>query len=152
MTTMVGTQKSFIEAIKQLVELDYDAVEAYELAINNLENIEYKQSLEQFKSDHNIHITELAAFLARCNESCPTGSDNSKGLLAEGKVKLASIFGDQNILRAMLSNEEDTNTAYERMNARITEASDPEIKGIIARGLADEIKHKAWLKMTLDMS
>ena len=42
MATMVGTQKSFTEAIKELVELDYDALGAYEAAINNLENPEYK--------------------------------------------------------------------------------------------------------------
>jgi hypothetical protein len=35
MATMVGTQKSFTEAIKELVELDYDALGAYEAAINS---------------------------------------------------------------------------------------------------------------------
>ena len=40
MVTMVGKQKSFIEAVKELVELDYDILGAYEAAIDKLENPE----------------------------------------------------------------------------------------------------------------
>ena len=146
MATMVGTQKSFTQAIKELVELDYDALGAYESAINNLENPEYKKKFEEFKLDHQRHITELSAFLSRCNETAPSGPDNMKKVLVKGKVELASLFGDQNILSAMLSNEEDTNTAYERINARIGESADKEIAKIIASGLADERKHKDWIQ------
>jgi rubrerythrin len=149
MATMVGTQKSFTQAIKELVELDYDALEAYESAINNLENPEYKKKFEEFKLDHQRHITELSAFLSRCNETAPGGPDNMKKVLVKGKVELASLFGDQNILSAMLSNEEDTNTAYERINARIGESADKEIAKIIADGLADERKHKDWIQSNI---
>jgi rubrerythrin len=149
MATMVGTQKSFTQAIKELVELDYDALEAYESAINNLENPEYKKKFEEFKLDHQRHITELSAFLSRCNETAPSGPDNMKKVLVKGKVELASLFGDQNILSAMLSNEEDTNTAYERINARIGESADKEIAKIIADGLADERKHKDWIQSNI---
>ena len=114
MATMVGTQKSFTEAIKELVELDYDALGAYEAAINNLENPEYKRKFEEFKLDHQRHITELTAFLSRCNETAPSGPDNIKKILVKGKVELASLFGDQDILKAMLSNEEDTKAQVEQ--------------------------------------
>lgn len=146
MVTMVGTQKSFVEAIKELVELDYDAIGAYESALNNLENPEYKKSFEEFMSDHKRHISELCDFLSRCNEEYPKGPDNFKKLLLKGKVEIASIFGDQNILRAMLSNEEDTNTAYERINARVNESTDSTISEVISRGLNDEKGHKKWLQ------
>jgi len=149
MATMVGTQKSFTQAIKELVELDYDALGAYESAINNLENSEYKKKFEEFKLDHQRHITELSAFLSRCNETAPSGPDNMKKVLVKGKVELASLFGDQNILSAMLSNEEDTNTAYERINARIGESADKEIAKIIAAGLADERKHRDWIQSNI---
>ena len=146
MATIVGTQKDFIGVIKQLIELDYDAVGAYEAAIKNLENPKYQQKLEEFKEDHNRHIAELSLFLSRCNEIPPTGPDNIKRFLAKGKVEIAALFGDQNILNAMLSNEEDTNTAYERVNSRIAESLDGKIAKIIASGLDDERKHKKWLQ------
>jgi hypothetical protein len=40
----------------------------------------------------------------------------------------------------MLSNEEDTNIAYERMNSRVAESSDAKIATIVANGLNDERK------------
>ncbi len=30
MTTLVGIQNNFVDAIKELIELDYDAIEAYD--------------------------------------------------------------------------------------------------------------------------
>jgi len=149
MVTMVGTQKSFIKAIQELIELDYDAIGAYESAIKNLTKQKYKEKLEDFKEDHQRHITELSAFLKRCKEKVPEGPDNTKKLLAKGKVEIASLFGDINILSAMLSNEEDTNTAYSRMNSRVDESNDAEIAQVIANGLADERKHKHWLQITI---
>lgn len=42
MATLVGTQKNFADALKALIELDYDAIEAYKAAIDRLENENYK--------------------------------------------------------------------------------------------------------------
>ena len=42
MATLVGTQTKFVDALKELAELDHDAIEAYEAAINRLENEFYK--------------------------------------------------------------------------------------------------------------
>ncbi len=38
MSTLVGTQDSFAKALCSLIELDFDMIEAYEAAINRLEN------------------------------------------------------------------------------------------------------------------
>ncbi len=149
MTTMVGTQKSFIEAVKELIELNYDALEAYEVAIDNIEDSEYKKNFKEFKDDHKRHIAELGTFLSKCNEIYPSGPDNTKSLLAIGRTELASLFGDRNIMNALLANEEDANDAYERMNARISDSSDAQIAQIIAQGLEDARKHKDWLKTNI---
>jgi uncharacterized protein (TIGR02284 family) len=147
MVTRVGQQANFIDAIKQLVELDYDAIEAYQTAIEKLENRNYKDKMSEFKQDHERHISELSEFIRRCGNHPPTSADYTKGLLVKGKVVLASMIGDSNILNAMLSNEEDTNTAYERMVGRAHESSDPDIRNILQKGLEDERKHRDWLKL-----
>ncbi|MBL0942527.1 MAG: DUF2383 domain-containing protein, partial [Alphaproteobacteria bacterium] len=67
MVTLVGTQEDFEVALKELLELDYDAVEAYEAAINRLENQEYKTQLNTFKNDHERHIKEISALLKKHN-------------------------------------------------------------------------------------
>src|SRR5690606_437297 len=101
------------ELLQDLIELDYDAIEAYEEAIKRLDNGGYKQKLEKFKADHERHTQNLAAPLRSMGEDVPTGP-SAKRFLTRGKVVLADMAGDFAILKAMKSNEDDTNTAYER--------------------------------------
>lgn len=147
MVTMVGTQSDLIAAIKDLIELDYDAVEAYEAALNRLDREEYKKKLDEFKADHERHIEELSTYLKVKNEKAPE-SGSMKQLLTQGKVVLGNMIGDISILQAMQSNESDTNTAYERMNQRTD--TEEEIKDVLARGLEDEKKHYQWLQSVLE--
>lgn len=146
MTTLVGTQTDFSDALRNLLELDYDAVEAYDAAINRLENTTYIQKLSEFRDDHKRHIQELSNLLRSHNEETPEGP-SMKQWLTKGKVVLANLVGDDTILGAMKTNEEDTNTAYERMAEREDQWDDA--KAIIQRGLHDERKHKRWLDDTL---
>jgi rubrerythrin len=146
MATFVGTQENFTEALQALVELEYDAIEAYQTAIDKLDNIEYKKQLEAFKKDHQRHIEELSATLMNHAEKAPTGP-SSKQWLTKGKVVLATLIGDRAILSAMLDNEDDMNVAYERMVRRDDQWKD--VKECVAQGLADEVRHKNWLKQAL---
>lgn len=148
MATMVGIEANFVNAVKDLIELDYDAVETYDAAINKLENKDYKEILSDFKWDHNRHIDELTSVLSRHGEEPPSGPSMVKQWLVKGKVFLGTLQGDKSILRAMLSNEEDMSIAYLRMTERNDKWTD--IADILARGLADEQKHKRWLENTID--
>lgn len=150
MVTRVGKQSNFIDAIKELIELDYDIIEAYESAINRLENLEYKDKLRNFQGEHKKRVKELSAFLNESGEEAPKGADMSKNLLVKSKVAILAIFGDDNILKAMLSNEEDSNMAYERMYARLKESTNQQISKAITKGLEEERKHKDWLKRTIE--
>ena len=150
MVTSVGMQTEFIEAVKELIELDYDAIGAYEAAIIRLDKAEYRKKLQECKEDHERHVKELTEFLVALGKEAPSGPDNTKSVIAKVKVMFGSIIGDGKILSAMLSNEEDTNTAYERMNKRVDELPGSTIHKVIARGLEDEIKHKNWLQSVLE--
>ncbi|STX29520.1 Uncharacterized conserved protein [Legionella beliardensis] len=142
MTTLVGTQEHFHDALYELCELDYDAIEAYEAAINRLDNADYRTKLTEFKNDHQRHVQEITSLLKSHQAKVPDGP-SAKQLLAQGKVVLANMFGDEAILKAMLSNEVDTNTAYERMNSHKNKW--PEAAEILSRGWNDEKRHKQWL-------
>ena len=115
-----------------------------------MEKAEYRKKLQEFKEDHERHVKELTVFLTALGKDTPSEADNTKSLIAKAKVILGSIIDDGKILRAMLSNEADTNTAYERMNKRANELPGSNIHKIIARGLEDEIKHKNWLESVLE--
>lgn len=146
MVTRVGLQENFSDSLIELIELDYDAIEAYESAINRLDNHFYKSKLEDFKQDHDRHVQELSNLLQKHGYEPPSGP-SGKQWLTKGKVVLANLVGDKMILKAMKSNELDTNIAYETMNDRDDMWSDA--KGLIARALKDEHRHKAWLEATI---
>ncbi|MCD6038634.1 MAG: hypothetical protein K0S27_34 [Gammaproteobacteria bacterium] len=143
MATMVGKQDDFTKALQELLELDYDAIEAYEAAINRIEDSNFKSKLSDFKIDHQRHVTEISALLRSRNADVPRGPD-IKQWLTKGKVALGGMIGDNAILTAMLTNEEDTNTAYERMinHPEMWKEAAP----ILESGLLDEKRHKSWLE------
>ncbi|MBN9230017.1 MAG: rubrerythrin family protein [Legionella sp. 40-6] len=146
MVTLVGTQSNFASALYQLCELDYDAVEAYEAAINRLDNPVYKEKLEEFKEDHQRHIQQITQLLKKHQLEPPSGP-GVKQLLTQGKVVFAELLGDKAILHAMLSNEIDTNTAYERLTNYADEWIDA--LDVLNQGYEDEKKHKKWLETTI---
>lgn len=147
MTTLVGMQNNFADALRDLIELEYAAREAYKVAFDKLENKTYKDKIGEFMADHERHIKELGDVLRSKNEDVPDKSDAAKQFITKGKVILANLVGDRAILMAMRSNEIDTNTAYERMI--IHENIWPETADLIKRNLNDERKHQNWLEQTI---
>ncbi|MGQ3888588.1 ferritin-like domain-containing protein [Legionella sp. CNM-1927-20] len=147
MVTMVGTQTEFRDALYELCELDYDAIEAYEAAINLLEKEGHIKKMEEFKEDHQRHVEEISNLLRKHQAKVPDGP-SPKSFLTQGKVVLVNLMGDRAILQAMLTNEQDTNTAYERLNKYKDKWKDAVT--ILKRGLSDEKKHKRWIQLTLN--
>lgn len=146
MVTFVGYQENLFDAIRDLIELEYSAKEAYEVSLQNISDVEYKNKLNEFKTDHLNHIDKLSELLSEVDEEIPTGP-GAKQWLTKGKVVLSSLIGDITILKAMNSNEIDTNSAYEHMCLR--EDLDAEILELMQAFLVDEKKHKSWLETTI---
>jgi uncharacterized protein (TIGR02284 family) len=142
MVTTVGTESSVDSLLEDLIQLDYDAAAAYQAAIDRLENARWRTTLADFKEDHVRHTRDLGDILSRLGRTPPHEGD-AKSLLTQGKVVIAGLVGDEAILRAMRTNEADTNTAYERA----LEFKDlPSDAGpVLARNLHDERRHCAWI-------
>lgn len=147
MTTFVGTQKNFMDAICSLIELDYAAAEAYSTAIKNISNPSRKAQLSMFMSDHHDHIVKLRELVLKHGGSPPSGANRLKQLITKGKVSIGILISDRAILQAMLDNERDTNQAYSRMHRRADKWEDA--ADIIKKGVEDEIKHKEWLEQEI---
>ena len=143
MATLVGTQRTLSSLLRQLCELDLDAVEAYDAAIERIGEPKYKEQLRSFRADHVRHANELGAFMQQFGIAAPKVGD-IKQVLTRGKVVLGSLVGDKAILFAMKTNEDDTNKAYERALAR---TDVPElIRHSLERNLQDERRHRAWME------
>lgn len=100
--------------------------------------------MTEFCEDHRGHIQKISILLESHNIKFEPSAD-FKELLSKGKVVIASLIGDDStILSSMLSNEIETNTAYQRM------CDHPNIwleaRNFVNTALEDEKRHKAWLQ------
>jgi uncharacterized protein (TIGR02284 family) len=143
MVTTVGTESSLEDLLTDLIQLDHDAAGAYQAAIERLQDAGFRSMLSGFRQDHLRHIEELAAMGGE-----PPQESDMKSLLAKGKVVLGGLMGDKAILQAMKTNEDDTNTAYERA-VKHDEASE-DVRDALSRGLADERRHRDWMVETIE--
>jgi uncharacterized protein (TIGR02284 family) len=146
MTTLVGTQKNLADLLDALLELDYDAIEAYRAAIDRIGDPSDKAQLGSFLADHERHIRDLTPLVESLGKKASKGPD-IKQWLTKGKVVIMGLAGDNAILHAMKTNEDDTNKAYERATSRTDLTSD--VRYILERNLADERRHRAWLEARL---
>ena len=81
MATMVGAQSDLKSVLYQLVALDYDAVDAYQAAIDRLKDAESKSALTGFKRDHERHVQEVGAALRALGGDPPHGPDAKRVLV-----------------------------------------------------------------------
>ena len=146
MVTTVGTESSLEDLLQDLIQLDHDAVEAYEAAIERLQDAGFRSALNGFCQDHLRHVEELGAQLSALGREPPREGD-MKSVLAKGKVVLGGLMGDKAILQAMKTNEDDTNTAYERA-VQHKDAS-ATVHDTLERALGDERRHRQWMVETI---
>jgi uncharacterized protein (TIGR02284 family) len=137
--------ETVIEKLSDVIALDYDAIAAYQAAIDRLEDPTYKAQLQEFKADHQRHVDELGNAVRREGGNPPEGGDAMK-ILTKGQVVIAGLMGDEAILKAMKKNEDQTNSKYEE---EVNEGYPPPIHALLQHGLADERRHRAWLEATI---
>lgn len=135
------------EKLNDLIQLDHDAIEAYEAAIERLEAPQFKEQLASFKGDHERHTANLGAKVSELGGS-PKQRPDAMKVLTKGKVVIAGLVGDKAILTAMKANEEVTNKTYEHVLKAID--GRPDVEQVVAGNLEDERRHKAWIDSTLD--
>lgn len=143
MATTIGTESELIHLLKNLVRLDYDAVDAYQAAIDRLDDSLNREQFSKFMADHQRHIENVGMHLKNLGELPPEKGD-IKSYLTQGKVMIGGLMGDNAIIKAMKTNEEDTNKAYSMALER-TDIS-PEIRSTLEQNLADERTHKMWIE------
>ena len=144
MTTLAGTQDTLEDLVTSLLNLEKDAIEAYDAVIERLEDNTLSAQVSEFRQDHHRHVSELSEFATSHGFEIPEGTP--KSMLTSGKVVLADLFGDETILKAMRTNEEDTVQAYE--NALNQSVCREELRNICTRAHEDEVRHREWMEAT----
>jgi rubrerythrin len=141
------TQQEITEDLSQLVQLDIDAVLAYDRALGGVDVPPLAATLASFKLDHQRHVLELSQVLLGMGFTPPEAKPDMKGMLLGGVTGLRARFGTEQALRAMVPNEELTTTTYARMLAKPFPA---DVLEIVRRNAADEQRHLSWLERAID--
>jgi uncharacterized protein (TIGR02284 family) len=132
-----------IEALNDLIQLDFDAVKAYEQAIERIDERPVRSDLELFKVDHERHIADLSQVVRDLGGVPEAAGRDLKGVLLEGLTALRSVTGTVGALKAMRMNEKLTNKSY----AKASELDLPAIaRMVVDRNLADERRHLAAIQ------
>jgi rubrerythrin len=148
MSELTATDPRLIGQLNDLLLLDHDAVGAYEVAIEALENPRYKQALQRFKGDHERHIQELSQLVTERG-----GTPLETPHVPTGVFKLAMhqagtlAGGDRSVLLAFKANERQVRDKYRRM---AESAEDLVVADVLGRGSDDESKHYGWVVGALE--
>lgn len=143
MVTTVGTESTRAKLVQNLLQLEYDAIAAYDATIERLKDPAHSDRIAEFRGDHARHVEDLRELARQMDVHAPTEGD-AKSLLTTGKVAIAKLGGDSAVLSAMKTNEDDTVAAYR--HAASNAEADAAMKGIFERALEDELRHRAYME------
>jgi hypothetical protein len=141
------THQEIGDELKRLVQLDVDAVLAYDRAIAAVGEGHVASSLAAFRLDHQRHILELSKALLDLGVNPPEAKPDLKGSILGGLTAVRSRLGTEQALQAMRSNEQLTNSSYANALAK---PFPEDVLEVVRRGYADEQRHLAWIEKTLD--
>ncbi|QRN96770.1 ferritin-like domain-containing protein [Archangium violaceum] len=134
-----------IDRLNELIALDFDAVGAYEAAINRIDVESLRMSLRTFQQDHERHIRDLSRVVLTLGGT-PTKRPDLKGFILKGFTAVTSMMGNEAALQAMRGNEELTNRTY---RAALEVEWGDEARAIIERNYSDEQRHLAFIEAAL---
>lgn len=145
LSTSTTTDTSLIAQLNDLLQLDRDAVQGYSLAIRELENESYQETLRRFRSDHERHIDELRDVITQLGGR-PARLPHASGVFKLGLQAMAGFGDDAQVLAAFRANEEQSRDRYQRMADR---ALPPEASAVVIAAASDEARHFQWADRTL---
>ena len=149
MATTLVSAPDVIDMLNDLIQLDYDVIQAYEAAIPRMDNSEHQGQLAAFRDDHDRHVRELDSVVRELGGKPVNGSTMSL-VVTEEKIAFADMIGDKTVLQALKTEVNGTNKAYERAAGRrdLPQSAIP----VIQTALGDERRHRDWLEKTIAAS
>lgn len=133
--------------LKELMQLDFDAIQTYDQAIEKCDLESVRTALESFRADHERHLVNLTRLLADFGVQAETPTRDLKGAALEALTALRSLTGTKGALKAMRMNEKLTNKTYEEA----LEADLPQhARQLLVEHRADEARHLGYIERALD--
>ena len=109
---MSAKKEELIKAMSNLVQLDIDAVHAYDQAVKEIADPIIKARLLKFQDEHGNHISSLAGHIRNLGGQPPDQSKDFKGYVIEAFAAIRGFTGLKGALKALRTTEEITNRYY----------------------------------------
>ena len=143
----IMNEKEIADKLSSLVQLDIDAIHAYDQAIDKIDVPSIHEQLRQFRDDHHRHVTDLSAAIRQLGGTPPDFSPDFKGYFIQGFTSLRSMTGTEGALKAMRTNEQLTNRTYEEASSW---SLSPSIHALIEQNYADEKRHIMYIDQAIE--
>jgi rubrerythrin/ElaB/YqjD/DUF883 family membrane-anchored ribosome-binding protein len=136
-----------LEGLNDLLQLDHDAVGAYEIAMEKLHDRDHADMIAGYRRDHERHIRELNELITELGGT-PRNQPHATGPFKLALQSLGGLAGDRGTLMAFRSNELSVRTKYDAYAAKAN-AWPTHIKRIIDGCALDEERHYRWVSEVL---
>ncbi|MEX2570337.1 MAG: DUF2383 domain-containing protein [Gemmatimonadota bacterium] len=131
-----------IDGLNDLIRLDHDAIGAYEIAIDRLEDRDTALQIEGFKRDHERHIRDLNELVLGLGGT-PANEPHATAPLKQAIQQVAAAAGDGALLMAWRANELQVMSKYDRYAQRAV-GWPSDVKRTIDQNALDEERHYQW--------
>ena len=142
--TLLGPIDSFANAVRALIELDFEMVQTYEVIIDQVSDQDLKRRLQSFKVDHERHVKELSHLLITHQEKVIYSTKGRDWLLPS---QVEALKDDQAIIAVILAVEAKTRQAYREIMSH--QQMWGEAESILIAGYLDENQHHYWLERSI---
>ena len=133
--------------LNDLLQLDVDAVQAYALAIRQVESAARKQALRRYQADHKRHVTSLKTLIRKYGGLPVAVSHIPTGPFKLAMQASASLGGDRAVLLAFKQNERQVRDKYARAAAK--KGLPLDVARALKRAASDERRHYEWAEKSL---
>jgi rubrerythrin len=135
-----------IAALNDLLQLDHDAVGAYGIAIHATTDESRRETLREFRADHERHIEEITRLIQDRGGKPIQAPHLPTSLFKLAVQKVGTLGGETALLRAFRANERQSRDKYRRAAEG---SEDLEVTQVLTRAADDEIRHYDWAVRSL---
>ena len=132
-----------VAELNELLQLDYDAVAAYALALKALDHPVHREAVRRFKADHERHIEELTELVREFGGKPLPLPQISSGFK---HAVHGAAADDAAVILAFKANEAVSRDRDRRAASRQHPA---DVQDVLIRGARDEQRHFDWVMRTL---
>jgi hypothetical protein len=138
-----------VAELNELLQLDYDAVDAYTLAIGALTNVGRRETVVRFREDHVRHIAELTRAIRRHGGVPADRAHATSTGFKLAMQRLGAFGGDRAVIVAFKTNEGQSCEKYTRAATQAGNWPD-DLREIISVAADDEARHYEWAESQLE--